>query len=35
MPYLEESFYGMTDTARALRNIAASWTTPSAGWKSV
>src|SRR6185369_16891276 len=22
MPYLEESFYGMTDTAKALRNIA-------------
>jgi nitrogenase molybdenum-iron protein alpha/beta subunit len=22
MPYLEESFYGMTDTAKALRDIA-------------
>jgi nitrogenase molybdenum-cofactor synthesis protein NifE len=35
IPYLEESFYGMTDTARALRNIARELDLAKAGGSTV
>ena len=33
MPYMEESFYGMTDTAKALRDIARELDDISTAWK--
>jgi len=34
MPYIEESFYGMTDTAKALRDIARELDDTVGGWRN-